>query len=409
MTEWPMVRLADLCTNPKSDIVDGPFGSNLKRSDYVSDGFPILKIQNVKEHGILLKKINYVTTRKFKELSRHSFRDGDIVITKLGDPLGIAALVSEIGQGLIVADLVRIRANPNKVSTQYLAYCINSEKIRRWINSHQKGTTRPRVTLKLVRDMPIPLPPLDEQKRIVAKLDEVGEKTDSLCEEHLQKLVHLETLKFRFLEDQLTFSDTASQSVILGDLIKVKHGFAFKSEFFQTKGNAEILTPGHFFESGGFRPRVGKEKYYSGEFPEEFKLCGGDLVVVMTEQAPGLLGSPVVIPSDKKYLHNQRIGLIQPKGPIDLPFLACVFNLPRVRAQLASTATGTMVRHTSPSRIEALEVDIPVDIDVQSRVAGRLAHFSKMAGEFEKVSLDRVTLTRKLSQRASTAAFAGEL
>ncbi len=174
MTNWPLVTLASLCRNAKADIVDGPFGSNLKREDYITSGIPVLKIQNVKESGVILKKMDYVTPEKFTELSRHSFRRGDIVITKLGDPLGIAAVVDEIDEGLIVADLVRIRVDESRVDTRYLAYAINSTIVRTWLNDQQKGSTRPRVSLLLVRAMPIPLPPLDEQKRIVAKLDELN-------------------------------------------------------------------------------------------------------------------------------------------------------------------------------------------------------------------------------------------
>ena len=100
--------LKDLCNNFKADIVDGPFGSNMKRSDYIKDGVPVLKIQNVKQFKIELKKMDFVTKSKYDELKRHSYKKGDIIMTKLGDPLGASAIVENIDDGLIVADLVRI-------------------------------------------------------------------------------------------------------------------------------------------------------------------------------------------------------------------------------------------------------------------------------------------------------------
>ena len=148
---WEIRRLEDLCEPGKQAIVDGPFGSNLKRSDYVDNGIPVLKIQNIKENLITLKKMDYVSPDKYQELVRHSFTEGDIVMTKLGDPLGVSAIVNGIPNGLIVADLVRIR--PSKVLIKFLCYQLNSPRIQKYINEQQKGTTRPRVNLAMIREL----------------------------------------------------------------------------------------------------------------------------------------------------------------------------------------------------------------------------------------------------------------
>lgn len=166
----PIEPLQSLCDDFKQDIVDGPFGSELKRTDYIEDGVPVLKIQNIKPFAVELKKMDYVSPAKFQELRRHSFRRGDIVMTKLGSPLGVSAIVEDLNEGVIVADLVRIRAQ--RINAKYLCYHLNSQSTNDFINSMQKGTTRPRVTLSVVRELPIYVPSSDEQERIVAILDE---------------------------------------------------------------------------------------------------------------------------------------------------------------------------------------------------------------------------------------------
>jgi type I restriction enzyme S subunit len=162
--------LQSLCENFKQDIVDGPFGSELKREDYINEGIPVLKIQNVKAFAIELKKMDYISIGKFQELRRHSYRRGDIVMTKLGSPLGVSAIVENLDEGVIVADLVRVRAQ--RINTKYLCYHLNSQRTNDFLNSMQKGTTRPRVTLSAVRELPIVVPSPDEQQRIVGILDE---------------------------------------------------------------------------------------------------------------------------------------------------------------------------------------------------------------------------------------------
>ena len=96
----------------------------------------------------------------------------------------------------------------------------------------------------------------------------------------------------------------------VGDLISLKNGYAFKSKYFvENKSEFILATPGNFYEEGGFRHRGEKTKYYNGPVDSEFIFESGDLIIPMTEQAAGLLGSAAFVPKDQnKYLHNQRLG-----------------------------------------------------------------------------------------------------
>ncbi|MWK54653.1 restriction endonuclease subunit S [Pseudomonas otitidis] len=147
----------------------------------------------------------------------------------------------------------------------------------------------------------------------------------------------------------------------LSDGIHVKHGFAFKGEYFASSGEYMVLTPGNFLEKGGFRVRDGKERFYHADFPEDYLLAEGDLIVAMTEQGEGLLGSAARIPAEGKYLHNQRLGLVQVVNPelLDKRFLYWVFNSSPVRAQIRATATGAKVKHTAPERIKKVRFMAP--------------------------------------------------
>jgi type I restriction enzyme S subunit len=92
----------------------------------------------------------------------------------------------------------------------------------------------------------------------------------------------------------------------LGEFIRIKHGFAFKGDFFREEGKYVILTPGHFFETGGFRDRPDKDRFYVGDFPESFILPKRSLIIAMTEQGAGLLGSSALVPEDDRYLWPAR-------------------------------------------------------------------------------------------------------
>lgn len=151
------------------------------------------------------------------------------------------------------------------------------------------------------------------------------------------------------------------QKIQLGDGINVKHGFAFRGEYFSSSGEYMVLTPGNFLEKGGFRVRENKERFYHADFPGDYLLAEGDLIVAMTEQGEGLLGSAARIPAAGKYLHNQRLGLVQIVNPnlLDKRFLYWIFNSANVRAQIRATATGAKVKHTAPERIKKVCLMVP--------------------------------------------------
>ena len=178
--DWCWVSLQGLVKNPKGDIVDGPFGSNLKSEDFISSGVPVFKIQNIKANRFVDKNINYISKEKADELVRHSFKKSDLILTKLGNPLGLCCKVPEKYEyGIIVADLIRFRPNYDVVNSSYLVYGINSNVVQNQFKLITKGTTRPRVNLTIVRDIQFPLPPLPEQRAIVAKIEQLFSDLDN--------------------------------------------------------------------------------------------------------------------------------------------------------------------------------------------------------------------------------------
>ena len=160
------------------------------------------------------------------------------------------------------------------------------------------------------------------------------------------------------------------REIALGSAIHVKHGFAFKGELFSNQGEYIVLTPGNFNEAGGFRIRPEKDRAYTGDIPEAYVLDEDDLIVAMTEQGAGLLGSAALVPQANRYLHNQRLGLVDriDGGVLDKRFLYFLFNTRSVRAQISGSASGTKVRHTAPERIYRVRVRVP-SIDTQVSIA----------------------------------------
>lgn len=150
----------------------------------------------------------------------------------------------------------------------------------------------------------------------------------------------------------------------LATYISVKHGLAFEGRYFCDEPTIHVLvTPGNFAIGGGFQE--GKAKYYAGPIPQDYILCGGDLVVTMTDlsKAGDTLGYPALIPitNGRVYLHNQRIGLVSILAPdkLDRGYLYYLLCSDAYRNHILATASGSTVRHTSPTRICDFLVELP--------------------------------------------------
>ena len=162
----------------------------------------------------------------------------------------------------------------------------------------------------------------------------------------------------------------------LGEYIRVKHGFAFKGAHFTEEERRDVLlTPGNFAIGGGFQDA--KPKYYAGPVPDDYVLQPGDLVLTMTDlsKAADTLGYPALIPNstDRHFLHNQRIGLVEilPNASLDKRYLFYRLRADDYRHHILATASGSTVHHTSPSRIREFRITLP-PVDEQRAIAGVL-------------------------------------
>lgn len=189
----------------------------------------------------------------------------------------------------------------------------------------------------------------------------------------------------------------------LQGLISVKHGFAFKSEYFSDNGDMVLLTPGSFYESGGFRNQGAKTKFYKGDVPRGYLLKKGDMLIAMTEQAEGLLGSALFVPENSKYLHNQRLGLVQiiRQERVCLEFLYLFFNAPSSRRQITEQSTGTKVKHTSPDRLCSVIGLIP-PLPEQKKIAQILSTWDKAISTTEQLLANSQQLKKALMQQLLT-------
>ena len=251
-----------------------------------------------------------------------------------------------------------------------------------------KGAGLKHISKKYIENLDIPVLSIETQNKIVAILD----KASSLISKREETIIFLnELIRTMFLEmfGNIVSFDKTDTSLPLGSYLSIKHGFAFKSEYFDEAGKYVLLTPGNFNESGGYKDRGEKQKFYIGDIPDGYILQKDDLLVAMTEQAPGLLGSPLLVPENDNFLHNQRLGLIQLKDKkTEKTFLFYLFNTGLMRSIIHARAVGVKVRHTSPTKIESIEITLP-ELAQQKKFSSYARHieYNLLKAELSKTEI----------------------
>lgn len=176
--------------------------------------------------------------------------------------------------------------------------------------------------------------------------------------------------------------------VKLGELLTVKHGYAFKSENYVEKSEFALVTLANISATNNFQFTPEKTTYYAADFPKDFILKTDDLIMPLTEQVIGLFGNTAFVPDmdDISFVLNQRVGKITPiEGRADKYYLHYLLATNLVKDQLEYRASGTRQRNISPSDIYDVEVYIP-DIETQRKIGETLYKLEKKINTNNKIN-----------------------
>ena len=321
---WQERKLGDVCQT-------GAGGTPLKaKKEYYENGTIPWLLSGEVSQGEVRSATTFITQKGLKNSSAKMFPRDTVLVAMYGATAGqVGILRFEAATNQAVCGIL-----PSKhFVPEFLFYFMLSKKAE--LVAQAAGNAQPNISQIKIKNTNVPIVPLPEQQRIVGILDEAF---DGIATAKANAEKNLQNARALFESHQQSVFTQRGEGWVekpLADLCDIKHGFAFKSEFFTDRGDYVMLTPGNFYESGGYRDRGEKQKYYCGEIPAGFVLEKGDMLVAMTEQAAGLLGSPILIPESSKFLHNQRLGLVtrKPGVPWTNEFFFHAFNTQTVRKE----------------------------------------------------------------------------
>lgn len=166
---WAWASIEAVAASVPNALAIGPFGSNLKVADYSDDGVPLVFVRNIRRRDFRTD-LKFVTHQKANDLSSHSVRRGDVLVTKMGDPPGDAAVYTERRTAIITADCIKVTCGPS-ISPDYLSLAVARGHTKQLLLEVTRGVAQKKVSLGRFRVLPVPVPPIEEQQRIVSEVE----------------------------------------------------------------------------------------------------------------------------------------------------------------------------------------------------------------------------------------------
>lgn len=171
---WAWCQASDV-SDPKAVITYG-----ILKPIWVSSGVPTVRVRDMKDGAIALNEVVECSIERAKKFTKTTLREGDLLIAKDGATLGKTAFVpKELDGGNITQHVLRF-AISDEVSRSFIRLIVDSPYGQWWMTGETKGVALPGVNVGDFRRMPMPVPPLAEQRRIVFKVDELMALCDQL-------------------------------------------------------------------------------------------------------------------------------------------------------------------------------------------------------------------------------------
>ena len=175
---WSEATIEDIAASSRNALVGGPFGSNLVSRDYVAEGVPVIRGQNMGARWVAGDFV-FVTPQKAESLEANLARPGDIVLTQRGT-LGQVSLVpsAPFDRYLVSQSQMKVTVNPEIGDPLFYYYVLSSPAQQEYVRQNAIQTGVPHTNLGILRSTPVPLPPLKEQRVIAHILGSLDEKIE---------------------------------------------------------------------------------------------------------------------------------------------------------------------------------------------------------------------------------------
>lgn len=160
-----------------ADIQTGPFGSQLHKEDYVADGTPIVTVEHLGNKMFSEQNLPRVSNTDKNRLKKYVLKQGDIVFSRVGSVDRCSYVDQKHDGWMFSGRCLRVRPT-SEIDSEYLYYYFCLEETKQFVRNIAVGATMPSINTKLLGEVVVTFPELEQQKRISGILSAIDSKIE---------------------------------------------------------------------------------------------------------------------------------------------------------------------------------------------------------------------------------------
>ncbi|MEU2144540.1 MULTISPECIES: restriction endonuclease subunit S [Streptomyces albovinaceus subgroup] len=376
----------------------------LTAAEYQPQGFTFLSTPNIKGREIDFENVNYITEFRYQESPELKLREGDVLLVKDGNTLGIVNLVKHLPRPATVNGSIAV-IRPTGIDGAFLRYVLESRVTQAAINMLKGGMGVPHLFQWDINRLPAPVPPLEEQRRIADFLDAETARVDRMADIRKQQIDLLGSSEASVISDSLESTG--------GTPTRVKH-LATKITSGPRGWGGLVTDQGSLFLRITNIPRRGitldlEDSLYvtapSGPERERSRTRSGDVLVSITAD----IGSVAIVDERAADANiSQHVAMVRPdQGSCNPTWLAYAIKSARSNQFLRMNSYGGTKVGLGLGDVANLSIEIP-DLMTQEQSASRITQILSQREDLRhRMIIQRALLTER-RQALITAAVTGQ-
>lgn len=406
---WEYYKLSDVCS------IHGRIGwQGLTRKEHKTSGDYLLITGTdfTEDNKINLKTCVYVDEYRYTQDENIQIRKDDLLITKDGT-LGKLALISEelpkpatLNGGIFV-----LRDKTKKLYPRFLLNYMKSDEFRKIIHNNRTGSTVPHLTQNMLVNFPIPIPPLEEQKRIVAVLDKKFAQIETLktaAEKNLQN-----TKQLFQAELEKAFSNSDFDRCLLGDIITVLTDFNANGGYAKLDSNIKMYDEPNYavmvrttdLERNDFNHGVKYVDKNAYDMLSKSTLFGNEIIMNKIGSAGKIYLMPCL---NRPATLARNAFLIRLKETVDVRFIFLYLSSPEGTAAIMKHVHGAVTKTITKDEVRSIIVPLP-PLEEQKSIVAHLDSLSEKVHQLKEIYTKQLADCDELKQSLLQKAFEGEL
>ena len=382
---WKMVKLGEVCEKTK----------NIKWQDVATEEiYRYIDLTSVDRETSSILETQSVSSNNAPSRAKQIVSKGDILFATTRPTLKRVCIIPDRFEGDICSTGFCVLRPKNAVLSNWIYYALKDDSFMTYITPLQKGASYPAVTDNDVKNYVVPLPPFEEQHRIVGILDAAFAKIDALKKNAEENLKNAKALFQQVLAQELQPKEGWVEKKI-GEVCEVINGRAYKQNELLNKGKYKVLRVGNFFTNNSW--------YYSDLELEENKYCDkGDLLYAWSAS----FGPKIW--DGERVIYHYHIWKMICNDCIDKFYMHYYLQSSLFIHKALKDLHGTTMAHITKGIMESTSISFP-SIEEQHRIVSTLDTLSEKCRRLEQVAQQTIRECDALKQSILRQAFSGEL